>query len=178
MKEIKSKNKAKQALKYAIIAVVLCIAAAAVIFNCVSHSLPDGIDDDMISELAVECESGKFLDQEYWTESHKLLGVRKSNSRCIVYTISFIQGFSKSYFKDAGDGMSGGIYPCALTFEKTGDGWKLKEFWTPGDGTDYAPSIRLKFPLILEDKALNHTQYSKELEAQNIEKAKDHFGMD
>ena len=44
------------------------------------------------------------------------------------------------------DTVGGSHIPIALTFEISGDGYRLQEYWEPRDGSYFVPDIRDKFP--------------------------------
>lgn len=41
--------------------------------------------------------------------------------------------------------VGGSHIPVALTFDVTEDGYTLKAYWEPGDGSNFVPDIRKKF---------------------------------
>lgn len=53
----------------------------------------------------------------------------------------------------------GSNIPVAITFSCEEEGYELVEYWQPGDGTDYAPDIRAKFPAEAAELALSDQHY-------------------
>lgn len=53
----------------------------------------------------------------------------------------------------------GSNIPVAITFSCKEEGYELVEYWQPGDGTDYAPDIRAKFPAEAAELALSDQPY-------------------
>lgn len=53
----------------------------------------------------------------------------------------------------------GSNIPVAITFSCEEAGYQLVEYWLPGDGTDYAPDIRAKFPAEAAELALSDQPY-------------------
>ena len=53
----------------------------------------------------------------------------------------------------------GSNIPVAITFSCEEEGYELVEYWQPGDGTDYAPDIRAKFPAEAAKLALGDQHY-------------------
>lgn len=53
----------------------------------------------------------------------------------------------------------GSNIPVAITFSCEEEGYELVEYWQPGDGTDYAPDIRAKFPAEAAELALSDQPY-------------------
>ena len=53
----------------------------------------------------------------------------------------------------------GSNIPVAITFSCEEGGYELVEYWQPGDGTDYAPDIRAKFPAEAAELALGDQPY-------------------
>lgn len=42
--------------------------------------------------------------------------------------------------------VGGSHVPVALTFDSEGGGYRLKEYWEPGEGSDFVPDVKKKFP--------------------------------
>ena len=62
----------------------------------------------------------------------------------------------------------GSYIPTALTFDKKGEKqYILSEYWVPGDGSDYAPDIKKKFPKEVVEDAINNPTYIN-YQKQNI----------
>lgn len=53
----------------------------------------------------------------------------------------------------------GSNIPVAITFSCEEEGYEMVEYWQPGDGTDYAPDIRAKFPAEAAELALSDQPY-------------------
>jgi hypothetical protein len=47
--------------------------------------------------------------------------------------------------------------------------------WEPGMGTDYVDDIREKFPRYLHNKAIHNESITKELKAECLSQAEEHF---
>lgn len=82
-------------------------------------------------------------------------------SQITVYGLALYQAFAYTY----NDGIAaieekeGSHVPVAITFEETDGGYSLLEYWTPGDGSDYAPDIRNKFPDSVAEDAMDTQKY-------------------
>jgi len=69
-------------------------------------------------------------------------------------------------------------YPVAITFSKNDGYYSLIEYWIPISGTDYANSIRDRFPESIWDQALD-TQQFIEYQIKDAEtKALEYFTKD
>ncbi len=82
-------------------------------------------------------------------------------SQITVYGLALYQAFAYTYNDNiaAIQEKEGSHIPVAITFEETDDGYSLLEYWTPGDGSDYAPDIRNKFPDSAADEAMDTQKY-------------------
>ena len=74
-----------------------------------------------------------------------------------VYGLALYQGYALVH--DELREEAGSHIPVAITFDVLNGKYSLKEYWTPRDGTYYAPDIREKFPDRIEDEAMNTQKY-------------------
>ena len=72
---------------------------------------------------------------------------------------------------------AGSHIPTVITAKRTGSHrhYELVEYWTPGDGSDYAKDIKAKFPWYLHSKALDSQRYVDEQIAFCENAAKEYF---
>lgn len=82
---------------------------------------------------------------ECWVEGHVVLGEEDKGDTTEVYLQAYYQnyGFMDGVFTDVGGGSIG---PRTLVFDRTADGYALREIIDPEDGTEYVPSIRRMMP--------------------------------
>lgn len=55
--------------------------------------------------------------------------------------------------------LAGSHIPVALTFELNENGYQLKEYWQPRDGSYYVSDVRSKFPAHIVDDGLDSQKY-------------------
>lgn len=95
---------------------------------------------------------------DFAAEAHTVLKTVESASTTTVYAMALYQEFGyagSGFFETSGSHM-----PVAITFEKNAAGeYELKEYWTPQDGSYYAPSIKEKFPSDIYKDALDTQKY-------------------
>ena len=72
----------------------------------------------------------------------------------------------------------GSNIPVAITFSCEEEGYELVEYWQPGDGTDYAPDIRAKFPAEAAELALSDQPYLLQQFQQCYAQAVEESGVD
>ncbi|MDR1329706.1 MAG: hypothetical protein LBK23_08910 [Oscillospiraceae bacterium] len=117
-----------------------------------------------------EGNSGAFQ-----TEAHVTLEAVESGDSVTVYAyaLHLVYILENGALRDD----SGSSAPVAITFSRDGDGvYNLTEYWYPGEGGYYMPSIKEKFPEALWDKA--DTQlYAADCSEEALRKAQSHFGL-
>lgn len=177
------KGRVKSVLSYkkpAFWVVIVAIAASVATAVCfltspkttVSDELSFFIDDEIISHWSSAEKNDNFA-----VAAHKVFASEKSGNETTVYMLAMHREYSR---KNNGLNVeSGSVVPTVITAREADKavGYELVEFWTPGDGTQYAADIKEKFPLRLQRKALDITKYSKELEKACFKKASEHFGL-
>ncbi|RDU24203.1 transcriptional regulator [Anaerosacchariphilus polymeriproducens] len=103
---------------------------------------------------AIKEEGKDYLEGEYITEGHTILGTEKNKNKIKVYSLASVGyfGFENGIFTD----ISGsGAIPTVMIFEKKKDGtYLLKEYKEPADGSDQEESIKELFPEKYYDKVL------------------------
>ena len=119
-------------------------------------NLPEGMTG------AVLPETGGGLHYDYAAEVHDILGTTHSGSTVTVYLNAAIERFC---YDEAGEPVvvGGEQMPAALTFERVNGNYYLNEFWTPSDGSEYAGSIKEKFPAGIWKAAMDPENHSAEL---------------
>lgn len=113
----------------------------------------------------------------FLTESHVTLRVNQGNVPATVYCVALDLRF------DLEDGKlveTGGSHmPVVLDFWRDVNGaYHLKDYWTPEDGTYYAPSIREKFPPDIAEDALDMQRYAMAQTQACYAAAIEHYGLD
>lgn len=131
-----------------------------------------------ISKAILEHAGG---EGELKTEAHETLAVivddRSDGSLVTAYCMAMDMAFD-SDGKTLSD-KGGSHMPAAITFFQNPDGaYSLTEYWTPGDGAYYAPSIREKFPSDIAENAIDTQNYALALTQSCYAQAIDWFGLD
>ncbi|MDR1065689.1 MAG: hypothetical protein LBL25_04910 [Oscillospiraceae bacterium] len=117
-----------------------------------------------------EGNSGAFQ-----TEAHVTLAEVESGDSVTVYAyaLHLVYILENGALHDA----AGSAAPVAITFSSDGDGvYNLTEYWYPGEGGYYMPSIKEKFPEALWDK-VDTQLYAADCSAEALRKAQNHFGL-
>lgn len=114
--------------------------------------------DACVSHAILTQNAGKYKPGDFAAQSHVTLKVENSGNTVAVYAMAMYMEFR---YEDGGFEETGGSHmPVAVTFEKTSGGeYALLEYWTPGDGSYYAPSIKEKFPPDIYGKAIDTQSY-------------------
>jgi len=132
--------------------------------------------EEAISNTIINCNIGKYTEGKYQTESHVNLLIDESDELVTVYTIVLYAEytFNAQLLKN----VSGGHYAAAITFSKDNGYYSLIEYWTPLSGTEYANSIRDRFPESTWDKALDKQQFIEYQIKDTEKKALEYFTKD
>jgi len=126
------------------------------------ESVSVGLDrtdlDTCVAEAVINENAEDFSNGDFAAEAHTILKSVENGDTTTVYAVALYSVFG---YAGAGFSETGGSHmPAAMTFEKNAAGeYELIEYWTPKDGTDYAPSIREKFPSDICEDALNTQKY-------------------
>lgn len=122
----------------------------------------EGIDradlDTCVSDAILTANIASTRTGEFAAEAHTVLKTVENGGTTTVYAMALYLEFS---YEGSGISETGGSHmPVAITFEKNAAGeYELKEYWTPQDGSYYAPSIREKFPADVQNDAIDTQKY-------------------
>jgi beta-lactamase regulating signal transducer with metallopeptidase domain len=111
------------------------------------------IRDAIISQNLAHIPGADFV-----AESHVTLKTVSDGEAVTVYVMAMYRsvGYAGAWFFETG----GGHYPAAITFNKDKTGaYELTEYWEPRDGSEYAPSLKAKFPSDIYQDALDTQKY-------------------
>ena len=143
-------------------------------------SLKDGPDwavVDLINAAVIQHNNGKFNEPDgvYPTQSHVVLALDADQNGFTAYIMSLYLNYVRDEEYVVRE-LGGTHMPLALTFMKNSKGdYELAEYWEPGDGTYYMPSIRSKFPESVWDK-VDTQLYIEANKKSCYEQAMYHFG--
>lgn len=185
--EVGVKERIRNIVKYKKAVPLLTVAAAAVCIGVVLFFLTDPVRlpvelEGPLSEAILSENTSKYKKGEFACEDHVILGVDSeaipdSGERVTVYAMVLCREYSlvDGTVKE----ISGFHGPVALTFEvDPGGAVELTEYWTPGDGSMYASSVREKFPMRTWLGALDPQTYIKRQQKSCDEQAHRYFGDD
>lgn len=130
--------------------------------------------DQNISKAIMDFNKNDYKQGEFRTESHVVLDTEKKGNEVTVYAMVLYEeyGYEDGAFKD----VSGSHIPVAITFTVNNSGeYKRKEYWIPEDGSNYASSIRKKFPLLIEQNAIDTQKYIKQQQEECDKEAKEYL---
>ncbi|MDR2359883.1 MAG: hypothetical protein LBD85_01190 [Oscillospiraceae bacterium] len=112
----------------------------------------------------------------FLTEAHRTLLTERTDSGATVYAL--VRTAAYTYTDGVLLDVGGSYIPTALTFEFSGDGvYTLSEYWLPGDGSYFAPSIREKFPESVQTDAISNLAFAEELSIAALRSAQRRFGI-
>lgn len=111
-----------------------------------------------ITNAILSENSNQYGKSDFAAESHVALKTVERGNTTTVYAMALYQKFR---YSDGGFSETGGSHmPVAITFKKNTAGeYRLTEYWTPQDGSYYAPSIKDKFPADIYEDALDTQKY-------------------
>lgn len=156
-------------MKKRILTVILLTLTAGILFSLAGcgKTAPSKEELSRLTADAILSDNeSSYADGECCGEGHKILGYRLSGGRLKIYALTMFgyYGFQNDMFiKTSGSG----VIPAVLTFEKDGDGYRLREIEYPRDGAGYVKSIKRMFPLPYRAQALHFSdKQQEELSAQ------------
>lgn len=114
--------------------------------------------DAYVGEAILQANAGQYPPSDFATQAHVTLKTVENGDAVTVYAMALYLEF---VYADDGLTVSGGSHmPVAVTFKKnSGGAYELEEYWMPRDGTEYALSIKEKFPADIVADALDAQQY-------------------
>lgn len=129
--------------------------------------------EEAISNTIINCNIGKYTEGEYQTESHINLLIDESNELVTVYTMALYSEytFNAQLLKN----VSGSHSAVAITFSKDDGYYSLIEYWMPLSASEYANSIRDRFPESIWDQALDTQQFIEGQLKDTEKKALEYF---
>ena len=127
--------------------------------------------DEIISQAVLSRATG-YMDGEFVTEGHIILGKEEKGNNVKVYTVASlgVYGFENGIFTTV---SGSGSIPTVMEFEANIQGeWELKEYKEPMDGGGYGDSIKKMFPKKIYEEIFSGNQdYYEKLKAQQKEQA-------
>ena len=183
--EVGVKNRVKSVLNYKkpafwiiIISVVASIVFAVCFLTNPKTTLNEELSVFLDMQIAEHHYSEGHTDGNFIAVNHKVLGVDKSLNETTVYMWVLYHEYSCE--NGAIKLESGAYIPTVITANREGKHghYKLKEYWEPHDGNLWESDIRGKFPLHLQEKALDSQRYIGE-QLEFCEKAaREHFELE
>jgi len=126
------------------------------------EKVPAAIDrtdlTECISDAILRANANRYRSGDFAAEAHTVLKTVESGDKITVYAMALYQEFG---YAGAGFAGTGGSHtPVAITFTNNAAGeYEPVEYWTPQDGSGYAPSIKAKFPADIYADALDTQKY-------------------
>ena len=124
-----------------------------------STTTADGTSlETSIADAILTTNKNLYHEGDFAAEAHTILKTVEGSGTTTVYAMVLYMelDYSGGGFSEAG----GSHMPAAITFETSTAGeYRLKEYWTPQDGSYYAPSIKEKFPSDIYEDALDTQKY-------------------
>lgn len=180
--EVGVKNRVKSVLNYKkpafwiiVVAIIASVAVAVCFLTNPRTSLDDELSLFLDMQIAEHHYSEGHTDDNFITVHHKVLDVDKGLTKTTVYM--WVLYHEYSYENGEIKLETGAHTPTVITAERTGlhGHYELVEYWTPRDGSYYAPDIKDKFPWYLQSKALDSQRYIGEQKAFCENAAKEYF---
>lgn len=152
--------------------------------DSIEHVSDDGKKTDLesaISAVIMENYDPDSSDGLLRVESHVMLsneimtGADQSSiEEETVYLLVLLRKY-QMYEKEI-EVIGESYIPTVITFSVSeSEGYALKEYWTPRDGSYYVEDIRDKFPGSAAEEALHEERYFSELQSESYQKALKRF---
>ncbi|MBQ8605216.1 MAG: M56 family metallopeptidase [Clostridia bacterium] len=180
--EVGVKNRVKSVLNYKkpafwiiILAIIASVAVAVCFLTNPRTTLNDELSVFIDMQVAEHNYSEGHTDGNFVVTHHKILDVDETLNKTTVYMWSMYHEYSCKNGKIQLE--AGSHIPTVITAKRTGahGHYELVEYWTPGDGSDYANDIKAKFPWHLHSKALDPQRYVDQQIAFCEKAAKEYF---
>ena len=178
--EVGVKQRVKNVLNYKkpafwiVCAAILALAAAGICFLTDSPRLSEPLRAAMDAALTDPARF-PYSDGHFIAADYDVLRVERSGSQTAVYAWVCCEEFSHNGYGIQLESGSNG--PRVLTFASPGgQNYTLVEDWTPGDGSEYAPSIRERFPLLLWGRVFGKSGADGQQHSENCKrKAREYY---
>lgn len=157
-------------------ALILCIAASVCFLTNPTDGTLDADTASYVEKQIIAQESPTLYHEtnEFPVASYKVLKVKKRGATTEIYMVALYENY---VYNKGLSVISGGSDPMVITVQKAGNGYTLKEYWTPSMGSEYSKSIKERFPLTLQYDAIGSSKYAAELIEENRQKAAAHYGV-
>ncbi len=177
---VKSRIKAvlsykKPAFWLIIVAVIASVVAAVCLLTDPQTTVSDELDA-YLTHVILEENAGDHAGDAYPTEAHTVFGVKLKNGKTVVYGMVLYEEYCLDE-NGALQAQSGSHCPTVITVDMEGSGYSLVEYWTPDDGTYYAPTIREKYPMRYWGKAFDTDGHYDAHHKKTLAAAEEHFGL-
>ena len=168
-------NYKKPAFGIVVTAIVASIVVAICFLTNPRTTLNDELSVFIDMQVAEHNYSEGHTDGNFVVTHHKILDVDETLNKTTVYMWSMYHEYSCKNGKIQLEASS--HIPTVITAKRTGahGHYELVEYWTPGDGSDYANDIKAKFPWYLHSKALDSQRYVDQQIAFCEKAAKEYF---
>ena len=139
-----------------LLVISVCLAACA---GASSADVPTPVNlDAQVGEAILDANAGQYPPSDFATQAHVTLKTVENADAVTVYAMALYLEFS--YTEDGLTVTGGRHMPVVITFKSNAENvYELVEYWMPRDGTEYASSIKEKFPADIVADALDTQQY-------------------
>lgn len=165
--------------KKLVIGIVIVAVTALIVLSVGYMKKPVAKSDADLSayleEQIMEHHRGGYLSGAFCCADVKVLGTEKNKDETTVYAWVLYMEYDE--VNGEVENVSGAHVPTVITVKK-GDAdseYELVEYWEPRDGSDYAADIMDRFPLRLQEKALDPQTCIDEQRSNCDRKAQDYF---
>lgn len=174
----------KKPARWLVLAAVVLCAVAAVCFLTDPRSRQDLVDEELdifLRGQIAERHRSAQTDGNYVAIDYRVLDVAEADGETTVYMWVLYHEYSMEDWELRVE--TGAHTPTAVTVRRgvpvgpLEGPYELVEYWTPRDGSYYAPDIREKFPMTLWWDALNSQKYIDKQTEICEQKARAYFGI-
>ncbi len=114
--------------------------------------------DACVTDAIITANSGRHHNGDFAAEAHTVFKIAEDGSTTTVFGIALYLEFKyddNTFYETGGSHM-----PIAATFKKNAnDTYELVEYWRPSAGSNFAPSIKSKFPSDIYENAIDTQNY-------------------
>ncbi len=179
---IKSVLSYKKPAFWVIIAAVIVCAVVGIMFltnpksNKENDKESNNLEIFITNAIWKHYEAARYDEYYYGIESHRILDIVEKGEETCVY--AWVLYSEYGHYRGDIEEVFSEYVPTAITVKNDKNGYmgySLVEYWTAGDGDDYAFEIKEKFPSNIHEKALDSQLYIEEQQLECYERADKHF---
>ena len=154
--------------------VLLFVLAVGFLTNPATKQIDSKLSAFMEEQVIAHHQSDKAAEHARCVD-FEVLGTRKRGDQTTVYMWVLYHEYEWASKEGNMRLYTASHIPTVITVSKEGENYRLKEYWTPRDGSYYSDDVKEKFPWYLERKALDSQKYIDKQQQRCRQQAGNYF---